>query len=124
MTKQTHIVVVEDDQWLAEQYVRILTAAGYTTQVANFGAAAMEAIESRMPNILLVDVLLPGGTIFTLLHELRSHADLASIPVIICTNNADQLVNQDLMLYGVVGVLDKTSMLPEDLVAMVKKALL
>lgn len=123
MTKRPHILIVEDDQWQAEQHVRILEAAGYRAEVAPFGVAAMDVIDRKVPDVLLVDVLLPGGTIFTLLHELRSHVDLASIPVIICTNSAEQLAKEDLLLYGVTGVLDKASMLPEDVVALVKKAL-
>jgi CheY-like chemotaxis protein len=123
MTKRPYILIVEDDQWQAEQHVRVLEAAGYRAEVAPFGAAAMDVIDQRVPDVLLVDVLLPGGTIFTLLHELRSHVDLASIPVIICTNSAEQLAEEDLLLYGVTGVLDKASMLPEDVVVLVKKAL-
>lgn len=124
MTKRPHILIVEDDEWLAEQYIRTLEAAGFTAEYVNHSVAAMDAIDIRPPEVLLLDVLLPGGTIFTLLHELRSHTDLAAIPVILCTNSADQLVNEDIRAYGVVALLDKTVMKSEDIVAAVKKALL
>lgn len=124
MTKRPHILIVEDDEWLAQQYVRTLEAAGFTAEYVNHSLAAMDVIDARLPQVLLLDVLLPGGTIFTLLHELRSHTDLAAIPVILCTNSADQLANEDVKAYGVAAVLDKAVMKPVDIVAAVKKVLL
>jgi len=44
--------------------------------------------------------------------------------VIICPNSADTLVDEDIAVYGVRQVLDKTTMQPNDLIAAVKKALL
>lgn len=124
MTKRSHILIVEDDEWLAEQYIRTLEAAGFSAHFVANSAAAIDAIDAVHIDVLLFDVLLPGGNIFPLLHELRSHTDLASIPVILCTNSADQLIEEDLAVYGVVCVLDKAAMLPEDMVAAIKKALL
>ena len=49
-----------------------------------------------MANVIILDVLLPGPNAFTLLHELQSHSDLAGIPIILCTNSADQFMNDDL----------------------------
>lgn len=123
MTKRPYVLIVEDDQWLAQQYVRTLELAGFNARFVSHGLAAIDTIDAKTPDILLLDVLLPGGTIFTLLHELRSHTDLAAIPVILCTNSADQLAEEDMAAYGVVRVLDKAVMKPEDIVAAVKKAL-
>jgi hypothetical protein len=54
---------------------------------------------------------------------MRSHSDLSMIPIVLCTNSAQDLVIDDLRVYGVVAVLDKTTMQPSDSVAAVKKAL-
>lgn len=124
MTKRPRVLIVEDDEWLAEQYVRTLEAAGFTAEYVNHSRAAMDAIDVKPPDVLLVDVLLPGGTIFTLLHELRSHTDLAAIPVILCTNSAEQLAEEDMRAYGVATLLDKATMKPAEIIATVKKVLL
>ena len=124
MTKESHVLIVEDDEWLAEQYIRTLETAGFSARFVTHGAAAIDSIDAVQTDVLLFDVLLPGGNIFPLLHELRSHTDLASIPVILCTNSADQLIEEDLAVYGVVRVLDKATMLPEDMIAAIKKAVL
>jgi len=124
MTKTPHILIVEDDTWLAEQFVRTLTNLKLRVETAPHALMAMDMIDTDPPAVLVLDVLLAGPNAFALLHELQSHSDLATIPVIICTNSADQLASEDIEAYGVRQVLDKTKMTPEDLVAAVKKALL
>lgn len=120
----TTILVVEDDEWLAEQHVRTLAAAGFDAVIAPHALAAMDQIDARHPAAIALDVLLAGPNAFTLLHELQSHTDLASIPIVLCTNSADMLADEDIAGYGIVRVLDKATMVPADLVAAVKKALL
>lgn len=124
MTKKQTILIVEDDDWLAEQYGRVLGEVGYVVNFAPHALAAMDAVDTTKPNLILLDLLLAGPNAFTLLHELQSHADLASIPVILCTNSADQIAEEDMSAYGVRQVLDKATVLPEDIIAAVKKALL
>lgn len=124
MTKQPYVLIVEDDDWLAEQHARTLKVAGIRTDTVPHALAAIDAIDQQRPDALVLDVLLAGPNAFTLLHELQSYADLASIPVILCTNGADQLTGEDLQAYGVTRVLDKATMRPDDLTAAVRRALL
>jgi len=124
MTKVPFVLIVEDDEWLAEQHARTLQTAGIRSQHAAHALAAIDMIDVQVPDALLLDVLLAGPNAFTLLHELKSHSDLASIPVILCTNSAEQLSEEDLSAYGVRCVLDKTTMVPGDIIAAIKKVLL
>lgn len=124
MTKTHTILIVEDDDWLAEQHGRMLQAAGYAVEFAAHALAAMDVVDSQHPDVIVLDLLLAGPNAFTLLHELQSHADLASIPVILCTNSADHIAEEDIAAYGVRQVLDKATMHPDDVVAAVKKVLL
>lgn len=123
MTKTPFVLIIEDDEWQAEQYERRLNTAGIRSQVVSHALAAIDALDSVLPDVIVLDVLLPGANAFAFLHELRSHADLVTIPVILCTNSADQIAEEDVMAYGVVRVLDKATMAPADLVAAVKKVL-
>jgi CheY-like chemotaxis protein len=124
MTKRPLVLLIEDDTWFAEQQARVLEAAGFQVEHAPHALAAMDVIDAHRPDVLLCDVFLAGPNIFTLLHELRSHGDLASIPIVLCTNSADQLADEDVTAYGVSSVLDKTTMTPDDIVAAVKRVLL
>lgn len=122
--KKVSVLIVEDDAWVAEQHIRVLQAAGFQADYVIHTLEAIEAVDAHLPDVIILDVLLTGQNAFTLLHELRSHADLAAIPVILCTNSADALVGEDIAAYGIRQVLDKATMQPMDLVASVKKALL
>ena len=124
MTKKHTVLIVEDDDWLAEQYGRVLTDEGYGVDFAPHALAAMDAVDTARPDLILLDLLLAGPNAFTLLHELRSHTDHAGIPVILCTNSADSIAQEDISAYGVRQVLDKATVLPEEMIAAVKKALL
>lgn len=117
------VLVIEDDEWLAEQHVRTLKAAGYKAEKVVHALAAIEIIDTKLPDVLVIDVFLAGPNAFTLLHELQSHPDLAAIPVILCTNTAEDIAEEDVKAYGVRQVLDKTSMRPEDLALAVKRVL-
>jgi CheY-like chemotaxis protein len=118
------VLIVEDDRWQAEQHERVLNRAGYETTVALHALAAIEAIDDIHPDVIVLDVLLVGNTAFTLLHELQTYSDTGNIPVIMCTNLGSDLSIDDLRPYGVRRVLDKTTMVPNDLIAAVQSVLL
>jgi CheY-like chemotaxis protein len=118
------ILIVEDDDWLAEQHVRVLNSAGYNTSVALHALAAIQIIDDINPDAIVLDVLLTGNTAFALLHELQSYGDTGDIPIILCTNLAGELSVDDLEPYGVKKILDKTTMVPDDLITAIKGVLL
>lgn len=118
------VVVVEDDAWLAEHYLRVLRREGYETYHAAHALGAIDVIDDVKPHAILLDVLLTGTTALALLHELRSHPDLADIPIVLATNLADQIDIQDVQSYGVKRILDKASMQPDDIAAAVRAVLL
>jgi CheY-like chemotaxis protein len=122
--ESTRIVVVEDDVWLAEHYLRVLRRAGYETYHSAYAPAAIDLIDDVQPHAILLDVLLTGTTALTLLHELQSHPDLANIPIVLATNLADQLSIDDVASYGVKRILDKATMHPEDIITAIRSSLL
>lgn len=119
MKKQ--VVIVEDEAWLAKQYQRSLERAGYETHVVANGPDAITVIDEVVPEAILLDMLLTGGTGLALLNELQSHADLAKIPVVVATNATDMVAKDDLASYGVSQILDKALMHPDDVLTAVKK---
>lgn len=114
------VLIIEDDPWLADVLNAVLKAAGFSTRTAQHGPEAMDMIDSQTPNVIISDVLLAGGTSFTLLHELQSYSDTKMIPVILCTNLAGQLDTAQLKAYGVQRIIDKTTMHPSDVVTAVR----
>ena len=118
------VVIVEDDNWLAEHYMRVLRREGYEVYHAPHALSAITVIDQAQPQVLLLDVLLTGATALALLHELQSHPDLATIPVVLATNLADQIDIEDVKSYGVKRILNKATMHPEDIAAAIRGAML
>ena len=56
--------------------------------VAGDGDTAHELIHARKPDLISLDLVMPGKSGIRLLHELRKHAECAKIPVVIVTGHA------------------------------------
>ena len=119
----TRVLLVEDDAWLAEVEASAISDAGFEVLIAPHAPAAIELVDSFHPEVIVLDVLLAGSTAFALLNELQSYSDTGIVPVVLCTNIADQFDVVKLKEYGVRRVVDKTTMHPDDLVAAVKSVL-
>ena len=117
------ILLVEDDTWLATLQAASLQQAGYEVVHAAHATAAIARIDSKVPDAIIIDMLLTGTTALALLHELQSHADTKTIPIILCTNLADSVALADVAPYGVRRIIDKTTMQPDDVVAAVRSVL-
>lgn len=117
----SRVLVVDDNTWQREHLVSLLERAGHSVKSAGDAIAAMEMIDDRAPEVILLDMLLPGANGLTLLHELRTYEDLARIPIVVCSSL--ELPRRELAPYGVVDVLDKAVMQPRDVVAAVEGAL-
>lgn len=118
--KKTHVLIIEDDSWMAEQYVRVLEKEGYSSKVLANAFAAIDYIDDKKPDVIILDILLPGSNAFALLHEIQSYSDIRKTPIILCTNLAPDIAIEDVTPYGVKRILDKASMEPSDVVAAVR----
>lgn len=118
-----HVLLVEDDAWLADMEQAVLSEAGYEVLVAPNALEAIESLDTRLPDIIILDVLLAGSTAFSLLNELQSHTDTNAIPIVLCTNLAEQFTSAQLKEYGVKRVVNKTTMHPQDLAVAVRAVL-
>lgn len=118
MTKKIMIELIEDDVLLARQFVAALERENYAVHYSRYGDEAMAAIDQNLPDVIILDILLPSTTGFTLLHELQSYDDTRSIPVILCTSVAVEI--KEVAAYGVRRIIDKTTMHSGDLIAAIK----
>ena len=117
------VLLVDDDRWLAELLAGELQGAGYQVKIAEHTLDAIAAIDEFTPDVITLDVFMPGPNGIVLLHELQSHTDLAQIPVVLCTSSASDIPTVSARAYGVTSVLDKTTMQPGDVVAAVKRCM-
>lgn len=79
MANKTKILIVDDDNNIAELISLYMTKECYETMIVNDGESALEAVESFSPNLILLDIMLPGIDGYQVCREVRSRY---SIPVI------------------------------------------
>lgn len=123
MSGSAKVLIIEDDAWLSEMFAKVLRNSGFTVDSAHHAHQAIEKLDDFVPDVVLLDVFLPGSNGLALLHEMRSYTDLGAMPVIVITTSADEFSLKDLEPYGVIRLLDKTTVEPDNIVAAVRKAL-
>ena len=79
------IVVIEDDRVLARAIFTKLSGNGFKVEQAFDGEAGLELVRSKLPNLLLLDLMIPKKNGFEVLEELKKSPDTKAIPVIILT---------------------------------------
>lgn len=80
-------LVVEDDDATLELLVRLLELEGYDAVGAPSADAAVKAVRSHRPGLVLLDTVLPGDDGLTVLNEVRRHTD---VPVIFVSGRDDE----------------------------------
>ncbi|MGB3023678.1 MAG: response regulator [Candidatus Saccharimonadales bacterium] len=108
---RVRILLIEDDRWLADSYMHVLEE--YQVDSAINGQDAMDLIDVYDYDLVIADVMLERGLVIDLLHELQSYDDTAKLPIILCTTLAQRMRLEDVRMYGVVAVLDKTTLTPK-----------
>lgn len=81
--RPTYILIIEDDEALQEVQRRTLELAGYTVLSASDGRAGLELAQHCMPNLVLLDLALPGMTGFNVWEQFQASSKLRGTPVII-----------------------------------------
>ncbi|MBQ6570873.1 response regulator [Candidatus Saccharibacteria bacterium] len=104
------IYIIEDD----DSFARCLASYCSPAQTAIFSNIidVINHLDSPLPDLIFLDVLLTGPDGFTLLNELVSYPDTAAIPIVIVSSL--DLRNRDLSAYGVVACLAKDTLTPKE----------
>jgi DNA-binding response OmpR family regulator len=88
------ILIVEDDPDVRQGYHIRLAANGYDTVFAPDGLASISQAQIQRPNLIILDLGLPGGDGFAVLEKLKAIPHLAVIPVIVVSAR-DPFENRD-----------------------------
>lgn len=122
MTKK--IFLIEDDPSLSKIYNARLGKEGYAVFLAAEGFEGLRRVGEEEPDLVILDLILPGMSGFEILRQLKSDPKTKHIPVLVLTIlEQDEDVKEALRL-GASGYLFKSDTGTDDLVAQVKKHLL
>lgn len=79
------VLVVEDEQNIIEAISFFLSRDGWDVFTHSNGHDALEAIAHRAPDLLILDVMLPGRSGYEILRDLRAKPEWAALPVLMLT---------------------------------------
>jgi len=80
------ILIVEDDMALANLYKTELEAKNYTVVHVSEGTQAVEGIRQNKPDLVLLDIMLPGRNGLEILKDVRDNEEVKDTKVIMLTN--------------------------------------
>ena len=85
------ILIVEDDQDLRMLLRNSLTLAGYDVQEARGGFEALRTLDSTPPDLVILDLGLPGIDGYAVRDELAAHVHTREIPIVVITGSTADL---------------------------------
>ena len=83
MTEKPYILIVDDDPDIIEGILMILETQPYRLETARDGKQCMEVIEKEVPDLVILDLLMPRMDGWGVIREMRSTPKYASVPILI-----------------------------------------
>lgn len=119
----TTIVIVEDDQVISQMYRMKFESDGFTVHVAGNGESGISVVEETKPDLILLDMQMPGMNGDEALAEIRKHDWGKDIPVIVLTNLGEEEAPKNLRSLGIESYIVKADLTPRQVVDRVKQTL-
>ena len=101
------ILLVEDDKKLSLAITMRLQSNGYTVQAAPDAITAMSSAISFRPDVVVIDINLPGGNCFTVAERLKQSTETCAIPFVFMTASKKPELQEKALELGAIGFLEK-----------------
>lgn len=88
---QKRIVVVDDDKEIQEIVTFVLTRNGFDVAVASNGQQLQHLLAGQRPDLIVLDVMMPGQDGYQICNWLHSDPETQGIPIIIMTAHAEDI---------------------------------
>lgn len=85
------ILVVDDEEHIAELISYNLTSNGYKVLIANNGNDAVKLAVEEKPNLILLDLMIPGKDGYDVCKDIRSNSEVRNTPIIMLTAKSEEL---------------------------------
>lgn len=119
----TTIVILEDDQVISQMYRMKFESDGFIVHVAANGLDGIKLVEETSPDMILLDMQMPGMNGDEALSEIRKHDWGKHIPVIVLTNLGEEEAPKHLRSLGIESYIVKADLTPRQVVDRVKQTL-
>ena len=123
MAKKIKLLIVEDDKSIRDLYEIKLNKVGFEVLTADNGGVGWDMIQKELPDLILLDVMMPVMNGFEVLKKLRNNKDTKDIPVVILSNYGEVYQMTQGFLVGATDYLIKAEHTPSDVVDIVNETL-
>lgn len=117
------ILLVEDDPFIVDIYSTKLKQAGFNVDTAQDGKTAIEKLEEKKPDLVVLDIVLPQVDGWEVLRTIKNNPDLKSLKVIVFSNLGQQEEIEKGIKLGSVKYLIKAHYTPSQVVDQIKELL-
>jgi PleD family two-component response regulator len=117
------LLVADDEQFISTAYGDGLGRAGFTVVVAHDGEEALDKITAEMPDLVLLDLIMPKLNGFEVLKKVKADDSLKSIPVVILSNLSQDTDEAEVKKLGAADFIVKSNISLQDLIAKVNQLL-
>jgi two-component system, OmpR family, response regulator RpaA len=83
--EQANILVIEDDDIVSRTIERCLRRENYKVTLANSGVEGLQVAHKRIPDLVILDVIMPGMDGYTVCREMRADPILVDVPILFLT---------------------------------------
>lgn len=88
--KKSIVILIDDDKWITDLYGEKLREEDFNIFTANNGKEGVKLINLYKPDLILLDIVMPGGDGFYVLKEIKKKEETKNIPVIVLTNLSNE----------------------------------
>ena len=117
------ILLVDDDLTLREMYTERLKAEGFVVETAKDGEEALFKAKDLMPNIILLDIMMPKINGLDVLRKLKQDPETENIPVIVLTALIQDREKMESITRGADDYIVKSETMPGDVIGKSKNLL-
>ncbi len=117
------ILIVEDDKFLRDLISQKLTKEGYDVDEAVDGEEGVKMIKEVNPDLVLLDLILPGIDGFEVLVKMKENSNISSTPVIILSNLGQKEDVEKGLKLGAVDYLIKAHFTPGEIIDKIRAVL-
>ena len=115
------ILVVEDDKFLRELITQKLAREGYDVKEAVDGEEGVVKVKEEKPDVILLDLILPGIDGFEVLAKIKEDPEVENIPVVILSNLGQRDDVERGLKLGAVDFLIKAHFTPGEIIEKIEK---
>ncbi len=121
MDKEIKVVIVDDDPRLLKAYDMKFRNEGIVAHVVDDAVRAIETIRNTTPDVIVLDVLMPGKSGWDILREVHADSELTDIPVLMVSNIGSDDKEAEAISAGAAAYLVKSDTPLNDLVERIKQ---